>query len=1427
MPRLLHISFLLLLSITTFAQRMPVGVTTILTQPYTPSLSAMAESGSTRLMVNLMINDLTISNLPAKLHIKLESNGITIESKAMQNVSPLLLNGGETTTLMGDDIAPYLRLDNLDFKGFTKQAYQKTGQLPSGLWKISVSVRHFHTNRTLSNVGTATAWLTTYKPPLLTLPDNNATAPSNAAQPLTFSWQASRHAGGTSAIMYRFELWEQRAEGVPAQTVAASVPPLYTTETSGQIVTVVPATLALEPGMRYCWRVTAFDPANMCTFENRGESEVRTFQYLEKCPEVSDLTVTLDDACGQATWNLHPKHEGGYNVELYNDDGTYHETLWGGTNKTAYIGGEYGKTWHIRVQGICHGNVESQWTKWVDFTTLDAPKPITDNHGKKYECGEFPPYRTITNFTLRETLEKGDTLENERGSTKFIVYSATKNDDGSFRGLSYMKLSIWGVNVLGEYDHMRVNTDGVIVGRFSWHSVKSDKLLATPDSIEQWANELAVSIASASYNNTIRDTVVVDSCITFATIIREDSRYYAVSADGQKEEITSFINRQNRILVQDAEGHQLVIDKDGEPMGVAEYKECGSSKTLLRESIKNKDAQMSKTGNVKFFGTDDYLFDTYDTYANHSAAEGYAKHFPAIGQTNYRPAYACAESRSNVQLRAEPYENITFKNERGVPVICNDGTLTIKTLTDRDTTSIYAYDNNNKIVGKVNILSYDRITRKLCLVPIGNSQMPKAEAVKQELDRIFVQQLVDFEVIIANPIDINYKNGMCFTHGGSGVVGVYNTDQEAAINKLKEQGVDNETIYLFMVSEAATLNETDNRTVVSGYMPRGYQFGFIYNELTNARTIAHELCHGAFHLRHTFDAADFIAQEGTTDNLMDYNHGKQLNHWQWKDMHKPKNVRFKWLQEESEGEMIAKADKDSISVKITNLSNNFAPNVNKLEIEYSLAKSTQRVMAKYPNEDFNIILTIADKRDSVLYVTNQKAKDKGTIIWNGLKDNRKERPIEFDEGPFKIKVILACGKEKILDKKFIKTLLNTIDFVYQTIKGDSVMFISTSADTLFNILNDPIKLDYLAYKDVFIKSKTEQWYLDFIESCKANGFFTDSTSKPMEWLINKGVTKTSACFCGHTISNILPELADMITKADKYLKEKHPNLHKKLTDERKYKPGPYTGISMRTVGSNKNSPPSLHSFGAAVDFDPTFNPYITGTNATIIKFIKYLTGFDIKKEKEAADSYNASKLFLEKLHGKNWIFDDKSHNVVIADYNEIDKYNGTSIDSLSNILNNDIVILDYKNNKIKIIEHLKKYPRRIVFEEEAIEGLNVLLDHLQSVDSDTIPHLLDERVNQFFSEYKKFKNEFQDLTKLVCSLDKKFSSVSENRILQHGFCSVSPEVYEAFNHAHKEISKSIMGEELTVDAGIKYMYSLDAMHFGLNKKLVQYLTNKK
>ena len=153
-------------------------------------------------------------------------------------------------------------------------------------------------------------------------------------------------------------------------------------------------------------------------------------------------------------------------------------------------------------------------------------------------------------------------------------------------------------------------------------------------------------------------------------------------------------------------------------------------------------------------------------------------------------------------------------------------------------------------------------------------------------------------------ITIDYANGSGFVHGGSGSLTVYSDDEKAAINALTD--ADDDTYYLFLVNSVTKLDADGNRTIVSGYMPVGYQHGFIFEQFDVARTYAHELSHGAFALHHTFSAntESFRATEGTTNNLMDYTRdGIALNHKQWRWMHENHGKGlFGFLADESEGE---------------------------------------------------------------------------------------------------------------------------------------------------------------------------------------------------------------------------------------------------------------------------------------------------------------------------------------------------------------------------------------------------------------------------------------------------------------------------------------------------------------------------------------------
>ena len=96
--------------------------------------------------------------------------------------------------------------------------------------------------------------------------------------------------------------------------------------------------------------------------------------------------------------------------------------------------------------------------------------------------------------------------------------------------------------------------------------------------------------------------------------------------------------------------------------------------------------------------------------------------------------------------------------------------------------------------------------------------------------------------------------------------------------------------YIFIMQEANAANEPHAEWAVMGDMPRGQHFGFVFRNAVRedemSRLIAHELGHGIFTLRHTFDR-EYGAAQGSTNNLMDYGQGMELAAFQWNVMSYP------------------------------------------------------------------------------------------------------------------------------------------------------------------------------------------------------------------------------------------------------------------------------------------------------------------------------------------------------------------------------------------------------------------------------------------------------------------------------------------------------------------------------------------------------------
>jgi hypothetical protein len=883
----------------------PIYVTPALTPPYSLKLSDYCKFGSQQLMVSIVVNDLNISNLPVKLHVKLETVGITIETPPTISTTPIYLDGGAANILSGDDLKDYFDINNLIFKGYSKEAYKRTGQLPEGFYKITIEILHFQTNRVISNQGSVTAWMALGKPPVLKLPENGKEMGEFKGMPIVFSWLASNVGSPVSAnsIQYKFEMWEMRIDGISPYTVAATVPVFHEETSQNTTLSLFPSSLLMEPGMKYAWRVTASDLNGMVPFEQDGHSEIRVFTYKAKCGAVTNLKADLAGSTGTFNWETGKNHTS-YNVEMRKPATGWLSSSETYDNKAEFYDLDYGSTYEMRVQAVCDGDPESV-SDFSDWKSLVIPAKRTNADTAtcpKCGCGNNTGAGTIENLTLKQDLKPGDTISDRFGTTRFIVKSVEPQGNGVYKGHFLFWAEIWKLKFLCEYWDLSVNTDNVIVN-MDYQSIYNPQYLLDVDATTAYLDKLAGAITELTVNATIKDTVSVNETITSIYVNAGDSLMaVTVGSDGQLHEVVIQTDSKDieQTMVKGKNGEKYVVTRDGEIMGVKEYQNSGGGNNRkMDDYIKEKESkQLSSSSQVLFSASANqkYGFDAYSTEKS-----ALTNKYPAL-QNGYRPSYKSIASFSPDKVVASSSGNgITFRDEMGIPPISSGTDLTVRGGTDGSVTALYAYkavnDSTEEIAGKLNLMSFDEQSKKLYIVAVNHAQMPDAASVQTAVNKIYSQAVVRWEVVkIDSGVNITFESGH-MTHGGSNAISVYNTDQKNIIKKFKEtDDFEKDALYLFFVDNVQGKNGD-----IAGFMPLQQQVGFIYDN-PNLNIIAHELGHGAFNLRHTFSTDNFIASQGTTKNLLDYNDGTELWKHQWELTHNPDNIWFAWAQKEEEGQ---------------------------------------------------------------------------------------------------------------------------------------------------------------------------------------------------------------------------------------------------------------------------------------------------------------------------------------------------------------------------------------------------------------------------------------------------------------------------------------------------------------------------------------------
>ena|GEM_PF-3013855 len=553
------------LSLCGFAQTSPIYVAPSLTPPYSLTLSDYTQLGSQRLVVTIMVNDVNISNLPVRLHLKMETTaGVTIENIPTINTAPIYLNGGQVLVLFGDDLADYFNINNLQFKGYSKEEYRRTGQLPEGFYRFTVEIRHAITGRLISNQGNTMAWIALGKPPVLKIPAEGEELGQIPGMPLTFSWIPSAIGIPNIAQQYTLEIWEMRIPGISPYVIAASMPAFYETTQMNNTLVIHPASLFLEPGMQYAWRVTASDLLGQVTFAEKGQSEVRTFTYQSVCDCVTNFTIDQRGKNATLRWENEPNHTSFY-VEMENP-----ETGWSNRqvvfdNRMELRDLEPGKKYNIRVQAVCNSNEEnaSDFTEWKTLVIPENRPVETDCP----ECGcdtQFPQ-KEITNFTLRDNLQPGDTIVTPDGSTRYILKTVEPQGNGVYKGIFLFWWEYYRVKIICEYWDLSVNTDNVIVN-YDFKSVYNPQFLLDVDAATEYIDNLTETISKGLTDNKEKDIQKLDFAIPnnpVADYNEETGKLVIYSENG---EIAGTIDGENGFpaIVEDKDGNRYELDEKGD-----------------------------------------------------------------------------------------------------------------------------------------------------------------------------------------------------------------------------------------------------------------------------------------------------------------------------------------------------------------------------------------------------------------------------------------------------------------------------------------------------------------------------------------------------------------------------------------------------------------------------------------------------------------------------------------------------------------------------------------------------------------------------------------------------------------------------------------------------------------------------------------------
>ncbi len=839
----------------------PVQVSAQITSP-SVYLSDYVSGFEDRATVVLVNRDVMSTGIDVRLRMTVKcQNGLMLRTKPSAVFEAVTLYPGMSERLGAAELSPYFELRNLDVTGTMFQ-----GAMPEGLATFTFEAVEYHTGVVVSTPYTTVTNLTINKPPALLYPKNGIVMRPLSARSFQLQWQP-RHSYSGAGVMYEITI-KEIADTLSNPTSAYNYSQtIYQTETASTSLTYSLSEPELEEGKRYGWCVRAYSVEGTVHFTNGGYSEVFTFDV---------------------------RHPDGYDV---------HDT--------------------------------------VTVKRKEDRDPFDKSPERISRCGEDS--YTVTDLTPAEHLEVGDTIT-VGGGFKVVVTSLTQSGS-TFSGEGYMFIPYIGVDFTVDIRNIQVNASRQLISGYT--EVRCDmsgSQIGGTDMLLQGGgkrlkNGVVLPDLSVGFLLTDVSGAEYDSVTGTLTLKDENGSVIGTIETPRNEQGEPVFP----IRVKDNDGNLVQIeeetDTDSRPTGRYKFTPLGrqTGKYISESQLSGIRGDL---GTVTFEKDDSgvFTFDSplkfYETAAlllNSDGANGGGRIYRRM--SNCDPYYdvpwlfigeGCTEQvRARLKLTGSGKKEIPkpedlqfiVSDEGGVTVLPStynaDGTYSVTVAASqadsRQTVhAVYMVGDRCYQLGMLDVDTRAPMRAGVCLVNLGGSY--SASQIEAGLNSIYGRVGVTWNVTEENGFSYPKDSIAYLFDSKSKALELYNSRQKnlnRAFETYLGDRYDGKTCYLFMMPA----NGSGSKRELAGFMPRGEQYGYINTDAVKSENlpavIAHELGHGKYRLRHTFDSEygkGAESKKGKTDNLMDYaptpSRATHIAKWQWNQIHNPALLTELWEKDE-------------------------------------------------------------------------------------------------------------------------------------------------------------------------------------------------------------------------------------------------------------------------------------------------------------------------------------------------------------------------------------------------------------------------------------------------------------------------------------------------------------------------------------------------